>query len=333
MTSSATGSPEVLAICICTLRRPVLLEKLLGALDAQRLPPEVANRVRLVLVENESHGPGRSVAERYAQAGRFPLTYFAEASRGIAHARNRCLMLALQHKAGWIAFIDDDEWPAPDWLAGLLEAQARLGADVVTGPVIPSFEVPPPAWFTDSSLHNPPSQATGETPPWCATDNVLFRTAIVAGDVHRFDDDFNLEGGEDVLFFKRVQNAGYNIVWCEEAVVHAHVPASRLTVRWSLQRAFRIGNSAVRMERRLDRRWKVALHRLLTGAAHLAGGVLLLPFALLRGRSAAVQRLQKLFVGLGQLSALAGVRYREYGPQRQAGEEWSASPSAPKSAP
>ncbi|RIJ43461.1 glycosyltransferase, partial [Maribellus luteus] len=54
-----------------------------------------------------------------------------EPEPGVANARNAALAVA---KGAMIAFLDDDEEAPPGWLAALIAAQARLGADAVFGP-------------------------------------------------------------------------------------------------------------------------------------------------------------------------------------------------------
>jgi succinoglycan biosynthesis protein ExoM len=70
--------------------------------------------------------------------------YVQEPRRGISYARNTCLD-HVARDAEFFAMIDDDEVPELDWLEQLLCAQARAGADVVRGPVVPDFPEGAPA--------------------------------------------------------------------------------------------------------------------------------------------------------------------------------------------
>ena len=63
-----------------------------------------------------------------------PVRYLVESRRGISLARNRRLD-AVPADADFIAMIDDDERPEPDWLEELLLAQAATAADGVEGRV------------------------------------------------------------------------------------------------------------------------------------------------------------------------------------------------------
>ena len=59
--------------------------------------------------------------------------YFAEEQeRGTSFARNRAITTALAQGAEWIAFIDDDDRPRPDWLAHVLDRQRVTGSSGVT---------------------------------------------------------------------------------------------------------------------------------------------------------------------------------------------------------
>ena len=66
------------------------------------------------------------------------MRYVQEPRRGISYARNTCLD-HVARDAEFFAMIDDDEVPELDWLEQLLCAQARAGADVVRGAVVPVF--------------------------------------------------------------------------------------------------------------------------------------------------------------------------------------------------
>lgn len=307
---SSGQTRPLLSVCICTLRRPEGLRELLAHLDRQKLPADLEHGVEIIIVENETDGPAEAVCAAYARAGRFPIRFAAEAPRGIAFARNKCLDMA--SASDFIVFIDDDEFPEPDWLVQLHSAQARLQADVVAGPVVASYVEPPPAWLKNGRFHHLPRHPTGERLSWCATGNVLFRAALVRDTPLRFDEDLGLSGGEDVLFFERASRAGYRITWCDEAIVYERVPTDRMTVGWVLQRAYRLGNSECMIDRRLDGASAAWLRRLPTALAHIVLSSAAVPLAFIAGRGVVVGRLRKIMVGCGRIAGLLGLRYQEY---------------------
>jgi succinoglycan biosynthesis protein ExoM len=130
---------------------------------------------------------------------------------------------------------------------------------------------------------------------------------------HLFDERLALSGSTDTEFFWRVARAGHRMVWAQDAPAYECIPASRTTLRWLLQRAYRIANGMGSAElRRLEGvtgSWVLAngLKCLARGAVHLA-----LAIALRRGAVARVDALAKLASGAGWLTGLLGLRYREY---------------------
>src|SRR4051812_5167014 len=112
-----------IAVCICTFKRLEFLRRLLRALDQQ----ETAGRFTLTVVvaDNDAAQSARGVVEEFSNRS-FKLIYCAEPRQNIALARNK----ALQNAEGdFIAFIDDDEFPADDWLQELLATCEKYRAD------------------------------------------------------------------------------------------------------------------------------------------------------------------------------------------------------------
>ena len=93
-------------------------------------------RLRIVIVDNEGSEQARGLCDRFRCAADIAIRYIHEPRRGISYARNRCLD-EVAADCDFIAMIDDDEIPDPDWLEQLLEAQEHSGADVVEGRVVP----------------------------------------------------------------------------------------------------------------------------------------------------------------------------------------------------
>lgn len=225
---------EEITVCICTFRRPKLLERLLEALARQRT--DCLFKFSCVVVDNDETASARAVVE--AMRSTFPvcIRYDVEPERSFALARNRALSLV---SGNLLAFIDDDEVPGEDWLLRLWRTLRDYHADAVFGPVRPYFEAAPPSWIVRSRVCERQSHPTGSRLKWkqTRTGNVLLRTAIVVEDAIRFDPGYGI-GGEDVDFFKRAALAGRTFVWCEEAPAYELVPKARLRRQYFLKRAF-----------------------------------------------------------------------------------------------
>ena len=116
------------------------------------------------------------------------LRYVVEERPGVAAVRNR----ALDEAAGraLLVFIDDDEDPAPGWLAALLETFAATTPAAVAGPVVPVYEVEPDAWVRAGAFFERRTWPTGTARPVAATNNLLLDLDFVRAHGLRFDEAF-----------------------------------------------------------------------------------------------------------------------------------------------
>jgi len=295
------------SVCVATCNRPAGLLSLLGALEVLELPAGVA--LQVVVVDNDSTESARVVCDEVAARHAYALRYVVEKRRGIPFARNTALALALGD-SDFIAFIDDDEIPESDWLAELLRVQNGYRADVVTGPCLPRYVEPRPRWVSEGKFHERPRYPTGTLRHVAFTHNALVRAAVFDGLDRYFDESMALNGGDDEEFFTRVFAAGFQIVWADNAIVHESVPASRSTLRWLLQRGFRVGTSSawVQLKHRSSTRPRLLLHGIYCMAKG-SGLALALP---LRGRAFAVEGLRVFSYGLGRIAGSAGYLHQEY---------------------
>jgi succinoglycan biosynthesis protein ExoM len=300
-------SPKRISVCVATCQRPVGLGALLAALEALDIPAGFA--LQVVIVDNDPGGSARSVCDEVAARHAYPLHYVIEKNRGIPFARNAALAVALSN-SDFVAFIDDDETPEPDWLSELLRVQESCEADVVTGPCLPRFLEPPPSWVVEGGFHERPRYPTGTQCHVAYTNNVLVRTTVFKGVDRYFDESMALNGGDDVEFFSRVDRAGFRIVWADNAIVHESVPASRSTVGWLVRRGFRVGTSSawVQSNHRSSSAFQLLAHGLFCMAKG-TGLALLLP---LRGRAVAARGLRLFSYGVGRIAGSSGYLHQEY---------------------
>ncbi|MCJ2094660.1 glycosyltransferase, partial [Methylobacterium sp. J-072] len=225
-----------LCICICTCERPAGLALLLRAIDRQRLGSLADSALRILVVDNGRSDAAIPVVEAYRNEGRFPITYAREPVRGLAAVRNRSLAAAHALGADWIALIDDDEVPDPDWLRSLLDTALRVGVPACVGPVVPLFDRVPPAWATAGGFFAKTLPVRNGLVADAYTANALLDLRVVTALGLSFDMRFNTMGGEDTFFFHALLRAGHKIAWAPDAIVYDSIPAHRMRVRWLLAR-------------------------------------------------------------------------------------------------
>src|ERR1700674_74965 len=131
---SITMRTNHISVCICTFKRSELLKQLLQRLDNQRTDELFTYSV--VVADNDSAQSARQVVTSFSATSHVHVTYCCESQQNIALARNKAIE---QAEGDFIAFIDDDEFPADDWLCTLLKAYAASGVDGVLGRVKPHF--------------------------------------------------------------------------------------------------------------------------------------------------------------------------------------------------
>jgi GT2 family glycosyltransferase len=295
------------SVCVATLGRPIGLANLLGALETLEIPP--GTTLQVVVVDNDSSGSARAVCDEVAARHAYTLRYVVEKRRGIPFARNAALAVVLSD-SDFIAFIDDDEVPEPDWLAELLRVQDYYRADVVTGPCLPRYIEPPPRWVEEGGLHEMPRHSTGTLRHVAFTHNALVRAAVFDSMDRYFDESIARGGGSDAEFFARVFAAGFQIIWADNAIVHESVPASRSTVRWLVRRGFRVGTSSAWVE---SKHHSSTLLRLLAhGVYCMVKGTALALSLPLNGRAVTVEGLRLFSYGLGRIAGSSGYLHQEY---------------------
>jgi GT2 family glycosyltransferase len=301
----ASGAGPHVAICVATFRRPGYLDALLASLAAQSAGRTGIAAV-VVVVDNDADASARDVVERWRDSMPWTLTYAIEPARGISPARNTAMRLAFAAGAQAVAWIDDDETAAPDWLEQLLATQERYGADVVAGTVVPRFEPGVPEWARRGRFFERPVCATGAVLPVASTNNCLVQTEPVRRLGVEFDSRFALSGGEDTHFFAQLREGGARIVAGAEAVVIEHVPASRGTVRWLSRRAFQTSNGHARSERALATSKRAVVARGLKGVARIVQGLGMMLVSVGQGKEARTRALQRVCAGMGALAGALG---------------------------
>lgn len=307
---------KIVCITLCTAKRPKMLENCLQSLIRQEVPP--GWRVKLAIVENDEIARSKAVVDKFDDRSTFEIAYATEPRRGIPIARNRTLDMALKMGADYLVFIDDDERAEPGWLNGFHQALAAHDADIFKGPVRLVYPPETPAWLDRVDKDVPP---TGTPVGLVYTSNTLMcrHLADPAGLGLRFDEKMRFSGGSDSDFFRRAIDKGATAIAVREAVVSEEVPASRVTLRWQLQRVFRTRANALQIRIKRKGYMGTLLAYSAKSLAKLAEGLVLLPlaglaypFSRVTGGRLGVQAMRAFATVAGFTAALAGFMPEPY---------------------
>ena len=288
-----------ISVCICTYKRPHLLRRLLDGLAQQQTDDRFAYSI--VVADNDVRESGRKVVDEFAACSMIKVTYCIQPEQNISLTRNK----ALDNAGGdFIAFIDDDEYPIPEWLLTLFKACVKYSVDGVLGPVRPDYEVPPPQWVVKGRFYDRASYPTGYQIDWKKgrTGNVLLKRRVFDGLDKPFRPEFLT--GEDQDFFRRAISKGYVFVWCNEAVAYEVVPSSRWRYSFIIRRALLRGKISIRHPGQKG-------FGLIKSLVALPLYGISLPFLLLFGYHHFIKYLVKMCDHAGRIMAIAGVNVIE----------------------
>lgn len=297
-------------VAIPTFRRPASLAETLAGIAAQTPPP--ACRVSVVVVDNDAVDSARAAVEAAATAFPFALSYAHVREPGLAAVRN----FALRQASGafdYLAMIDDDERPEPQWLGELLRVGAATGADAVIGPVPQRLPEDAPRWLRAGGFLDLPTSGDGASVAFGYSGNCLLRVASLERFALTFDAAFNEAGGEDLVFFRQLLARGGRVRFAARAVAAERIGPERLRAAYVVRLNFRRGNTLALCDRRLDPTFSRLALRAVKGVARVALGLAtLVPRSLARGRAGAVAAACDCAHGAGTLLGLGGYVFQAY---------------------
>jgi len=280
-------------VCICTYKRPELLEDLLSALQDQQTGGLF--RFSILIVDNDSLCSAESIVLSFARKSTINIGYYVEQIQNISLARNKAIQNA---KGDFIAFIDDDEIPEKKWLYSLYQTLHHFNAHAVLGPVLPYYKVPPPKWVIKGKFYERPTYKTGFKIDWRKgrTGNLLVKKEIFQATGELFDPNFG-SGGEDQDFTRRMIQKGFVFVWCNEARAYEIVPPIRWNRVFMVKRALLRGKMSLRYP---TSRFIMLIKSILAIPIY----AMALPLLFVLGQHLFIQYLIKIFDHIGRILAL-----------------------------
>ena len=284
-----------ISVCICTYKRPEFLNRLLNALGTQETGGLFSYSV--VVADNDESQSGEAVVDEFRRSHAVTIRYCVEPRQNIALARNKAIENA---EGDFVAFIDDDEFPAENWLFNLFRVCEQYQVDGVLGPVRRHFDQTPPTWIVKGEFYERPIHPTGLPVRWSLgrTGNVLLRKTVFTPGEPPFRPEFR--HGEDQDFFRRTIESGCRYIWCSDAIAYETIPPVRWKRSFMLKKALLRGSSAALHP-------TLGVEDVLRSLIAILAYTLALPFALALGHHYFMKLLVKLCDHLGKLLALAGM--------------------------
>jgi GT2 family glycosyltransferase len=237
---SVSGSDPRVSVVLATYNRRELLERLLRQLAAQTLPP---GQFEVVIVDDGSPAPVGDVRDLASPCN---VTLIRQANAGAAAARHRGAFAA---RGEVLVITDDDMQVAPDFLEGHLARHEAGSRRVVVGRIRSSAQLSEMPIFErfHAALLDRWGQRRLHGDAVCTGNMSLRRADYLA--VGGFDT--SLERAEDIDLGFRLEQAGVEIVFSEEATsVHDSDHTSFAVWR---RRAVLYGRCWTRMGRKYPR--------------------------------------------------------------------------------
>ena len=226
-----------IAVCCLTRKRPIFFAAALRSLCNLIVPPGV--EIAFIFVENDSQPNSEAIVSEIMNGRNY--IYQLEHRIGISIARNTALQLAIKQGASAIAFFDDDEQVAPDWLVHLHQAMLEKNAMLVGGPL--RFNREPQSSFAASFM----AHGINLRYQWREFRSYLFsRDALISTNnclvdirvftEHRLAYDESLSTSEDRRLYNLAKAMGLECAWVSKAIVTESWASDRLTVGYCFRR-------------------------------------------------------------------------------------------------
>jgi len=229
---------------ICTLNRADYLRKAIKSLVEQTLTKE---DYEILVVDNGSTDNTKQiVVEEFAQVQN--LRYIYEPIMGLSQARNT----GLAHATGkYVAYLDDDAIACPHWLQKIVEVFETVNPQpgCAGGKIEAIWEAPRPLWLSDTLMtylsaldYSQTPISLNDTPCRLHGANIAFPKNLLK-DMGGFQVDLgrkgnNLLSNEEFLVQQQLVDKGYSCFYHPEIAVSHHVPASRLTKDFFVNRLY-----------------------------------------------------------------------------------------------
>ena len=297
-------------IGICTRNRNNLLRKNLNSLEKIRLPDSI--NLKIIIADNTRKGLSRALIRNFKKNKSFKpqIIYTIVKKKGIPITRNQLLKLAKKSNPKFMCFVDDDCILDKFWLTNNLKVIKETNCDIVTGPQVHLEKSTKKFHFNFQKLleRSPKHKAKVS---WAATNNVMFKFDIIGKLKIKFDNKMNLMGGSDQLFFKKIHQQGYSIIWNQKSKVYEYIYPERLNFSWFIKRNLRYGLSGVYIDKKIHGYFNGIIFSFIKFFLYLVLALIYLPFSIVKNIFF-YKSIMYFFRSIGRLGGIFRVKIKKY---------------------
>ena len=232
-----------ISMIVPTFRRPAGLKNALESLKTQ----SVGNTpLELIVSDNDPNASARLYVSNFAKSCDFPVIYIHAKDPGVANARNEALKVA---RGRYLAFLDDDQIAADNWLEGLFGVMNTHKAGLAFCPTYAQSKVdikfkPQCLEFFSREIDK---NTDGLVEDFFGCGNSLMDLDICELPSPPFSPKTNETGGEDDLLFSYLKSKGVKIAWSSQTYARENVEDWRMTHKYIRVRSFAYGQGPSRI--------------------------------------------------------------------------------------
>lgn len=231
-----------ISLIVPTFMRPDGLARAVESLLAQSfdtLPVEI------IIADNSPKADARDYIADLVQSARWPLRYLHVPEPGVSNARNAAIGAA---RYRYIAWLDDDQAAAPNWLQEYLDTLHETGAALAFCPSIPVLfgkYAHDPFFITFFSREGPAETTLINDFHGCG--NSFMDRSLCPLPSPVFNPAANETGGEDDQLFSYLMAQGAVIAWTPDTHIKETIQAWRASPGYLRKRSFGFGQGPSRI--------------------------------------------------------------------------------------
>ena len=234
------------SVIVCTHNRAAILTDCVDSLLTQTIDK---SRFEIIIVDNNSTDNTEEIAKDFAK-NNSNIKYLQEKTVGYSAPRNCGWKNAL---GNIVAYIDDDEIAAPDWLESIEKAfQIEEKPDIIGGIYLIKYDKIPPDWFIESMGGTNKNRQKGilnqRKDCYLAGGNIAFKKEVLEK-LNGFSNDFNMKNGflmmgEDTDICQRAKNAGFKLFYDPNIKIYHRMNQNNYDIEIRKQKAEKTGMAA-----------------------------------------------------------------------------------------